>query len=463
MQTQGRGWRKASLRLALFSILTGSLGCAGPSPYAEPRFPFRTSYEGRAGAPVLLANTDWWKQLKDPTFDAVVNQALSGSLSLALARERVIEAEATARTVPEEVSLNGTLRAGRAGGASGDETITEANIGLSWLLDPFGGRRSEEEAALGRVQVAEAEVSAARLLLLRELGSAYVDLRFYQRLLALRGEDIARRRKTLVLTQQLADARDATRIDILRSEAQVAEIEAQIPALHAAVRKQKDRIAVLSGVQPGELGIDLDARPVQPRPRLSPDVGIPADLLRNRPDIRIAERRYYAAVADVGAARADLYPKLSISGAIVLAGIGAGGGAEYFFGPNVGLPALPGAPDQARFEARSSVARQAQITWKSTVLDAILEVQSALADYAASTTAVHASERTVRLRRETLDLTGDLLASDGATISDLIDAETDIADAEAMLAENLRAIGDSFVLLNVTLGSGSSMPALSTP
>jgi len=142
--------------------------------------------------------------------------------------------------------------------------------------------------------------------------------------------------------------------------------------LEAAVTVTQNEIAALAGMAPGALPLDLRATGGQPRPRMAPDVDIPVDLLRNRPDIRIAERRYYAAVADIGVARAELYPRLSLTAAISLNALEGGSrGAEHYFGPLVQFPARPAGSARASVELRDSLARQALVGWKSAVLTAM--------------------------------------------------------------------------------------------
>ena len=189
------------------------------------------------------------------------------------------------------------------------------------------------------------------------------------------------------------------------------------------------------------------------------DVGIPADLLRNRPDIQIAERMYYAALQDIGAAKAQLYPSLSLGGAISLTSARGRTSTEYFFGPAVQFPDLLSKAPRAAVDARESLARQAHTSWKSTVLQGILEVESSLLTYSAASAAVNSSDRTVRLYQEAVDLTRDLIERDGATLSDLIDAESSSASAKATLAENQRQQARAFVALNIALGSGNAYRA----
>lgn len=433
-------------------------GCAADSPYGAPVFPFQRSFAATdRAAPVLLSNASWWRKFNDPVLNGLIERALTGNLSLEAATERVVQSRAELAAIPGAATLSPEVSV-LAQGANGSAitTASTGQLGLTWLLDPLGARRAQLRAADARAIATEAEVNAAQLLVILNLSNAYIDLRYNQRLLVQRSQDLASRRQTLALTQSFFDADSATRLDIVRSQAVVSEIEGQIPGVRAAIAGKKAEIAVLVGLAPGTLPVDLDKGATVPRPHLSPDVGIPADLLRNRPDILIAERIYYAALQDIGAAKAQLYPSLSLGGAISLASVRGNASTEYFFGPSVQFPALLSKSPRATVDARESIARQAHTSWKSTVLQGILEVENALLVYSAATASVNSSDKTVRLYQEAVDLTRDLIARDGATISDLIDAETSSTGAKAVLAENLRQQARAFVALNIALGSGNA-------
>lgn len=462
-----REWRRTPANLCVMTLVLGTaMGCSSAEPYNQPIFPFMKGYASarHAGAPMLLGNDSWWTRFNDTGFDRLVSVGLAENLTLAAARERVNEASADLGSIPGAASLTPSLAVQTGGAVSGGATTTSQATGtFSWLLDPYGGRREQLKSAGAQVEVADAEVNAAQLLVLMKLSNAYVDLRYQQRILALRSQDLAARRSTLAMTQRLFDANSSTRLDVARSQAVVAEIEAQVPSVKAAITAKANEIAVLLGHAPGSLPADLASNlsngTGQPRPKLSADIGIPADLLRNRPDIRIAERRYYAAVANIGAARAALYPKLSLAGAITLASSRGTSNTDYYFGPTLELPPLLSKSGHAVVDANQSRARQAYTAWKSTVLQAILEVDSALAEYSAASRSVAAAEKTVRLYRELVDLTKELIAKDGATLSDLIDAEASMANANISLANALRVQASSFVTLNISLGSGNSYKA----
>ena len=456
-------WRKMR-PICVFAVFLGAVaGCAKETPYAAPAFPFLQSYNGhKSGAPVLLENTAWWKGFKDPTLNRLVERALRDNLGLAAAKERILEAEANLDAVPGQASLNPSLGVQRSKSLAGTaQTRSEAQLGFSWLLDPYGARREQGKAARARIEVADAETDAAQLLVLLNLSNAYIDLRYRQQVLRIRHQEIRSRRQTLELTQTLFDKSSATRLDLVRAEARLSEAEAAVPTARAAILRQQYQIAALLGAVPGTLDISLDDG-TMPHPAMSANVGIPADILRNRPDVRIAERIYYASVAETGVAQAQLYPQLSLSGAITLASIASGvSGTEYTFGPALTLPALPNGPRRAALAAQQSRARQALTAWKSAVLDAIREVETAITDYSAAASAVQASQKTVRLYREAANLTRDLVLGDSATLSDLLDAEASITSAELTLAENQRQQSLGFINLNVSLGSGHASERVS--
>ncbi|MDE9451649.1 efflux transporter outer membrane subunit [Aliiroseovarius sp. Z3] len=450
--------RKAPVLGCVLAATIGLSGCATDEPYKLPFFKFAKSYSSVSShaVPVPLANDTWWMGFKDPVFNKLVERALAGNYDLEIAREKVIEARANRDAVPGllSVSPTATHRYAQPPGGTASHS-SNARLNLDWMLDPYGLRRQQIQAAGARIDIADAEEDAARLTVLLNLSNAYVDLRYNQRLLNLRRQQLASRRNAVTQTKQLFDRRAATKLDVVQTEALVAETQTQIPALIAAIRAGKTEIAVLTGVAPGRLGVNLDGNASQPRPSKTLKTGVPADILRNRPDMKIAERSYYEAITNVGIARANMYPSLSLSGMIGFGKNSAGDGLEYSIGPTLNLPSLPMNSEKSRVAARQSAARQAYAGWQSAVLSSVSEVESALAAYHGSRSAVVESQRRVRLNREARDLTQELLKQEGATIRDLISAEERIADADTALADNLRQLARNYVRLNIALGAGS--------
>lgn len=451
------------VRMALWTVgsLTGLSACSTEEPYTAPFFNFASSYKsGIEAAPVLLTNDAWWERLEDRTLNLLIDRALDDNIDLGIARERVIEAHANLEGVPPLGSLTPSASAQRgetAGVATSSETTSEAALGVSWMFDPYGMRRQQIQGAGALVEVAGAEVDAARSLLVLNMASAYINLRFNQRLLQLRRKQLASRRQTVDLTRKLFDQGSAIKLELTRTQALQAETEAQIPPLVGAIHGLKSDIAILAGVAPGALDINLDGPVHQPHPTMPTSIGIPADLLRNRPDLRIAERSYYAAVSDIGVARADLFPRLSLSGSIGSARREGVTELEYFFGPSIVFPSLLDNTLKANVAVQVSQAKQGLETWKSTVLSALGEVENALASYRGSAASVQKSRQSSQLFSSARNLTRQLVESGEGTVRDLIDVEQDVADADVALAQALQQLGQDYVALHTSLGAGSNV------
>lgn len=454
----GTGRRRASRIICSLMVLPLLAGCSD-EPYKAPFFPFKSSYNHSSErASILLSNAGWWKAFDDTTLNALVEHALADNLNLEIAKERVIEAAAIQQSVPQSALLSPSIRAGRGRDTTGaTQTTAEATLGFEWIFDIYGGRRAQIDAAGARIEIADAEVDAARLLLLLNVANTYIDLRFQQASLQLRRSELASRRKTLELIERLQKGEAAIEVDVVKARALVSETQADIPEIQAAIETAKNEIAVLLGKAPGGLNINFESGVGQPRVSLSPEVGIPADLLRHRPDVRVAERNYYASFREVSGARADLYPRLSLSGTITRTSLSGSRGPEYFFGPTLTLPVLPTSARRATVEQRQSRVRQAYTGWQLTVLEAIRDVETALAQYSASLASQRASEKTVRLYEEVVTLTRKIVSGDGGTIQDLIDAEQNVSTANTTLANTVRRVGRNFVELNVSIGSGHAV------
>jgi len=449
--------RNSLMAVASAAVLTG---CASVREYTAPKFPFLGSYGAtKSGAAKVLNHSDWWRGMHDPALNKLVALALTDSLSLSLARERVVAARAQRRAVPGSLSVTSSTGARAEGvGSDGPDVTGQGDIGLNWLLDPWGARREELRAADARIEIAQAELDAARLLVLFNLNNAYIELRYRQKQLVLLRQELSRGNRALNLINQRLEAKSATKQDVIRARARLASSRAQMPDLEAMIAGHINEISVLTGrvpgTLPGPLRAALRAHTDQPTAAMAGDIGIPADLLRNRPDLRISERRYYVALAQVEVARASLYPTLSLTGLISLDNVGSSR-PEYFLGPTLRFPTLPLDAARASVEVRHSEVRQAHETWKSDVLSAILQVENALLEYNGLKRGLSSAQQATRLYREAATLTRELLSRNDATISDLLDAQDEVAGAARSEADLRFRAAQSFVEVNVRLGAGA--------
>lgn len=456
---------RAQRRLLSAAITLGvMMGCAPVSQDRPLIFSFAKGWHSPAvGAPRLIDNDQWWQGLNDPTLDALIAQALHSNPDLTAARARVTSALATAQSVPGAVSLSSGGDIAKTGGRTGALSV---DLGLDNLFDPGQSRAATRRSVRAGADLAVAQNAGARLLLISRVAETYLALRNDQRRVALSRAEASRQRQTLELAQKLANAGEGTQIEALRSQARLASLEAARPALDAAVAKDIAQLSVLAGYAPGALPANLQARLLaiapQPRVKLAPDPGIPADLIRNRPDIQVAAARYDAARAALGQAKAAFYPQLSLSGTIEISRSygfsGASTDRAYSIGPSLRLPALPQGPARARASAAEAEITAAHADWTSAVLTALNEVEAALIDYRSAARTESGTDHALSLYVKTRKLMRDSAALGEATLSDLILVEDALSAAESAQADAQFARSLAFVRLNQRLGAGVRPP-----
>ncbi len=440
-----RGARLVSAFLALPALM----GCLNLVEYREPDVDLPDRYALLAPVPVSTSETArWWGLFKDPLLNTLVDRVQAENLNLKEADERVTEARAIARREGNTVSGSANLN------ANARNTIDTAGFGLSLALDPFGRKRSEADAALERLEAAQFNLKDAQLAVASEVMLAYVDLRFSQQSLVFRMQDLKSRKESLEATNSLMREGAATRLDELRLEALVAEARADIPRLSSDITRQKNGIATLLGTVPQNLDVDLRFAGAQPYPATIVQVGVPADLLRRRPDIRAAERNYAAAVSQVNAAEAARYPSLTLSGDISAP---LEGGLNNTSGIGIGLniPVFNQPGLAAQVDVNSSRAAQAYLQWRRLVLTSVADVETALTAVGSARQEVQAAQTALRLNLEALQLSQELYTSDGTvTVIDLLGAERAVTAARSTLALAIRTYAREVIVLYVALGVG---------
>lgn len=423
-------------------------GCAVGPVFTPPEMALPDRYARlEPVSQASAADMQWWQHFNDPLLTHLVDTAAADNVGLAEAQARLDEAAAIARRDGNKLS--------------GDADLTlsdEASLGIGARIGLAGEQGWRAKGSAQRLEAAQFDSQAARRALLAEVGVAYVDLRFAQASLVSRRQDLTSRQQTLGDIRRLLDAGAATQLDLLRAQALVSETQGQIPALAADVLRQRNRISTLLGRPVGSLQINLGYPGTQPDPAMRSVAGVPADLLRARPDIRQAERLYAAAVSDMGAAQAARYPSLSLRGAVTAPLDGGENGGTLVAGltmPLFNQPALAASVDAA--DARVN---QAYLRWQRAVLSAIEEVENAQADLQASTAAQAEATRLVDLNRRALDLSRDLLTNRGSiTVLDVLDRERALSQARAGLARSQRDQAIDYIVLQTVIGQGHTLDA----
>jgi multidrug efflux system outer membrane protein len=402
-----------------------------------------------------IAAVAWWQDFQDPALDSLVIQGLGQNLDLLQTLERVRRAEAVVRGSGITLSDDGTNSASgerRGDSRTSDFTTSQVGFGASWLIDIFGLARSERTAALRDLDAASASSQAARMIFLSQITGAYVELRFFEGNIRIKKEDAASRRRTLKETQSMFDLELATKLDISRAQGLLSSTLLTIPILEADAQRQRNRIATLLGVQAGTMELSIGKN--QPVPRAPLPEVIPADLIRNRPDVRVAEHNYEAQVARVGVAKAELNPSLTLDGTIEASRVSGNSFSTWSFGPTLYIPIFNRGVLKANIDVADSDAKESHLVWRKSILDAVEEVENALYSIKKYESAVSNSRNLVRYDAQSLEFSRELAQRQEITLLELIETERNAAIGREAHARNLRRLALEFVALNVALGSG---------
>ncbi|QYK48946.1 MAG: efflux transporter outer membrane subunit [Phycisphaeraceae bacterium] len=428
-----RGMRLVLARVGLAAVAGGVIsGCmVGPS-YERPSAAVNSAWEAIDGVQESPTVPDWWSSFNDPVLTSLIAEAHGQNLSLRVAGLRVIEARA-ARGVavgeffPQVQNAFGSVGADQLSrneaGAAGDRVFSSDRIGLeaAWELDFWGKFRRGIEAADAGVLLAVANFDAVFVTLTAEVASNYVLIRSLQERLGFARANVELQKETLELTETRFRAGAVSELDVATARATLANTRALIPELELALRQTTLALGVLLGKTPSDLAASL-ATPQGEAIRV-PDApaqiaaGVPADLLRRRPDVRAAERLAAAQSARIGQAEADLYPSISIAGSTGFAsstfenGRGSDLGDIFdadsftgFIGLSVNWPIFNYGRIRSNVRVQDARYEQAVTAYREVVLRAAADVEAGLAEFLRSrertahlSEAVDASNRSVEL------------------------------------------------------------------
>jgi multidrug efflux system outer membrane protein len=460
-------------RYAIALTVAALAGCAvGPS-YREPKqsVPDQFSHASQPGIGAGEVSTRFWTLLNDPMLDRLVSDALTANKDLAQAAGNLQASRAAARLTGFDayptVTAGGSYQRTRESfhqlpGATVDQrTIDTYDVGFdaTWELDFFGRVRRGKEASRAEAGSAEATLRDVIVSVTAEVARNYCVLRGLQDQLAVAERNEGNQRQTLQLTQTRLDAGRGTQLDVARAAAQLATTESTIPPLRISIATTIHRLSVLTGRQPNELAPELSASlPMPSLPALS-SIGGPEDLLRRRPDVRIAERNLAAATARIGVSVADLFPRITLIGS---AGYNAGswkdvGNADsqsYSVGPSITWAALDLGRVRARIHIAEAGTNIALAAYEAAVLNALEDTENSLVSYGESqrreeTLARAATQSTTAARLARQRFEGGL--SDFLSV---LQAERDALAAEDSLAQGRTQTATSLIAVYKALGGG---------
>jgi len=446
-------WKLAPLMLVA--------GCAVGPNYQRPAVSLTTSFVGGEGsAAAKLAESAWWSQYNDAMLNSLIQRGLTQNYDIANAQEAIRQADAQLRETGVNSALSGSAAGSwtKAGGDHGTATTTTkaGSLSADIVLDLFGGIRREREAAKANLDASFANLEVTRLSWLAEVIAAYSNARYYQQALELERQTIDTRQKTLDITQRQLDAGDSTTYEVAEAQATLDAAKANLPGYLAQFNANVFALATLVNEPAGPLLQQMQKGSAALRIPGSPGTGVPADLLRNRPDLRYYEALLHQQVAEIGVDEAAFLPSVSLGGTIgATAGV-----SSWSYGPSISLPIFNQGALHAARDAQVSAAKQAEITYRSEVASAVEDVQKAASNLKQYRLQTSALQRAASSYTKALDLAQTNYQNGAITLLDLLDTVESEASARmnALSAQNTAA--QEWATLQIATGAGASVAGI---
>lgn len=419
-----------------------------------------------APTPQVLAS--WWDQMGDSTLSDLIFMALNRNRTLASARAKVVEAraalgisrssllpwfDASGSWSASDPSENG------AQASAGYSELSRIGIDASWEIDIFGGRRAAVEASAADLASAHASLHAAWVSLSSEVAVNYISLCTLRARLNIANEDLRLQSETLDMLQSKYDSGLADALALSQAKYTYEQTKATIPPIRSSIEQVTNALSILVGEVPGKLKEVLDRQQPIPSPNAVEVVGIPAEAVRRRPDIRAAEMAFVAQTARTRSARADLYPKFRLIGSI---GLEAFSGASLFSGDSYGASITPSFTwpifhaGAIRRNIKVQTAREEALlaAYEGTVLKAVAEVRDALTSYEQELVRNSSLKQGIESARTALEIAQDQYRNGLIDFNNVISAQTALLAFQDQEVVSRGSIASDVVALFKALGGG---------
>jgi multidrug efflux system outer membrane protein len=392
--------------LIFVAFLAG--GCAVGPDFEPPKTEVAANFNEAAKAAVdnnEFKGDKWWSSFKDPELDKLIVEAVSANRDLDSALARVNQARAVRQeafldlfpTVTAEgdyarTRIPTSTFAGNAFQASRSHITNEfygAGFDAFWELDLFGRVRRGVEARDAESAATVADLRDGVRIVISEVARNYFILRGTQQQIEVAKENAKTQEQVVKIAQALFKGGQSTEFDVVRAKAQLSNTLAAVPSLEARAQGALYRLAVLCGKQPSQIDLELSKMKALPVYAGPITIGDPAGLLKRRPDIRAAEARLAAATAGIGVATGDLFPKVVFNGSIgyqasTVSGISSGDNDFYRILPSISWPAFNLGRVFANIDQAKAIRDGALAQYEQSVLTALEDTESALAQFSAS-------------------------------------------------------------------------------
>ena len=419
----------------------------------------------------------WWERFHDPSLNRLIARARTYNPDLKKAAERIVEARAARHAATSALFPTLNANAGVTHGHVTQEVpnslagktgnIVDTGFDATWELDLFGAVRRAVESANASAEAVEEDYRDTMVSLLAEVAANYILYRTYDERVRLAEANILTQRETVQLATRLLTAGLVPELDVSQATTNLATSESLVPRLRNQRSQAANSLSILVGGYPGTIETMLTNGKGIPTVGGQSRIGLPADLVRSRPDIRRAERLLAAQTALIGVAQADLLPHFTLAGDLQLqAGsfnnLGSGfnnlgNGESYSFGPSLRWKIFSAGRVQDIIHIEESRTRQAYLSYESTVLKAVNEVENTLASVANERDRLASLETAVTAARKSASLVKNNYSLGLVDFERVLDTDRAIFSAEDEAATSRGQIAANYVSLFKAFGGGTPM------
>lgn len=471
------------LSLLVLAMLLGGCAMVGPD-FTRPTAPVSDTWATEAEeslSTVSEEHAEWWLAFEDPVLESLVDQAYRQNLDLQIAGLRILEARAqlgiaTGNLYPQQQSLGagfGVVGASKnaANTAAGDLHYTDSSVGFdaAWELDLWGKFRRGVQAADASLLTSIADYDAFLVSLTAEVARTYILIRTLEERIRVARENVAIQQRSLEIAQARFDGGLVTELDVQQARNLLANTQAIIPAFQAALRQAKNGLGILLGIPPQQVDVVLSSSGEIPNAPASVAVGIPAELLRRRPDVRQAELQAVAQSSLIGVAKADLYPHFTLLGSVGLragdSNLTRAGGSdhgdlfegdsvEYFAGPSIGWDIFNYGRIKNQVRVQDARLQQLMVNYQNAVLRAAREVEDALAGLVNDRKQQTFLRQAVEASKRSVDLANLQYREGLVDFQRVLDTQRGLSDAQDRLTETRGSVALNMVGVYKALGGG---------
>ena len=469
------------LKLLLIPMLCLAItGCVTVGPdYQKPPVPKAdvssisdaSAEQGRRASITKQGLVSWWKVFNDPVLSGLIQEAIEGNLDVRQARAKVREARAQltisrAGLFPS-VDATGSYQQTRAitsynaddEALRAENTYYSAGFDASWEIDIFGGTRRGVEAAKADIQSQQASLESVWVSMAGEVAQTYVAIRSYQERLAVAENNLKAQADTLGILQARYKAGLSDELDVQQARYNLEKSRSTIPTLKSGLERSFNALAVLVGKMPGKLQKRLEKSQAIPKAPFSVVLKIPADTLRQRPDIRMAERALAAQTARIGVATADLYPKFYLIGSIGLESMKSSklfnaDSNVWSILPSVTWPIFRAGSIRANIEVQNAKQEQLAAQYDKAVLVAVKEIRNSLTAFNQEQQRLAALTSAVDAAQKAADIAQDKYRQGLVNFNDVLDAQRSLFSYDDQRITSQEAITGDIISLYKALGGG---------